>query len=140
MARLMAIDYGTKRTGIAVTDSSQIIATALTSVKSADLISFLKQYFSKEKVETVIVGMPKTLNNLPSENAKHVQAFVNTFKKQFESIKIETIDERFTSAIAINSLIDAGHKKSVKQQKGIIDEISATIMLQDYLEKLKNNR
>lgn len=135
MARILAIDYGTKRTGIAVTDPMQLIANALTTVRSCDLIQFLKDYFSKEQVEHVVIGMPTTLRNEPSENAKHVKAFEKQFKKEFPSMPISEIDERFTSTIAHQTMIAGGMKKKDRQNKEVVDSISATIILQSFMER-----
>lgn len=133
MARILSIDYGLKRTGIAVTDELQIIASGLTTVSSDELIQFLKNYFQKEKVELVIIGEPKQMNNLPSESAPLVHAFIEAFKKHFPQMPIKSIDERFTSKMAFQTMIDSGLKKKQRQNKALIDEISATILLQDYL-------
>lgn len=133
MPRLLAIDYGLKRTGIAVTDEMQIIATGLTTVDSSKLLIFLKDYFIKEKVERVIIGDPKQMNGLPSESAPLVEAFIKSFINTFTEIEIVRVDERFTSKMAFQSMLDGGLKKKQRQNKGLIDEISATILLQDYL-------
>ncbi len=138
MARVLAIDYGTKRTGIAVTDPSQIIATSLTTVRTCDLLQFLKDYFAKETVEHVVIGMPRTLRNEDSENAKFVKTFEKHFKTQFPTIPLSEMDERFTSSMAHQAMLDGGMKKKQRQNKEIVDSISATIILQSYLEQ-KNN-
>ena len=135
MARLMAIDYGSKRVGIAVTDPLQIIATGLTTVHSQDLIEFLKTYISKEDVECIIVGEPKRLNNEPSDSARFIEPFVVHLKRTFPSIKVERMDERFTSKMAFQTMIDSGLKKKARQNKELVDEISATIILQSYMNK-----
>lgn len=137
MGRILAIDYGTKRTGIAVTDPLQIIATSLTTVRSCDLIQFLTEYFSKEMVDQVVIGMPTTLRNEPSENAQYVKAFEKQFKKQFPTMPIIEIDERFTSTIAHQTMIAGGMKKKDRQNKEVVDSISATIILQSYMERCK---
>lgn len=134
MGRLVGIDYGTKRTGIAVTDSLQIIATGLTTVRSCDLITFLKEYQTKETIDRFIVGAPKQLNNEPSENMKHVQAFVNRLRKEFPNTPIEYYDERFTSVLAHRAMLDGGLKKKDRQNKALVDEISAVILLQSYMD------
>lgn len=139
MARLMAIDYGSKRVGIAVTDPLQIIATGLTTVHSQDLIEFLKTYISKEEVECIIVGEPKRLNNEPSDSARFIEPFVVHLKRTFPSIKVERMDERFTSKMAFQTMIDSGLKKKARQNKELVDEISATIILQSYMNKKSNN-
>lgn len=133
MPRILAIDYGLKRTGIAVTDEMQIIASGLTTVESPTLISFLKNYFSQEKVEKVIIGEPKQMNGLPSESAVIIEKFVLEFIKNFPEMTLVRVDERFTSKMAFQTMIDSGLKKKQRQNKALIDEISATIMLQDYL-------
>jgi putative Holliday junction resolvase len=135
MARLMAIDYGSKRVGIAVTDPMQIIATGLTTVHSKDLIDFLKTYISKEEVECIVVGEPKQMNNEPSESARFIEPFVVHLKRTFPAIKVERMDERFTSKMAFQTMIDSGLKKKARQNKELVDEISATIILQSYMNK-----
>ena len=137
MARLMAIDYGSKRVGIAVTDPLQIIATGLTTVHSQDLIEFIKAYMSKEEVECIVVGEPKRLNNEPSDSARFVEPFVVHLKRTFPLIKVERMDERFTSKMAFQTMIDSGLKKKARQNKELVDEISATIILQSYMNKIK---
>lgn len=131
--RLLAIDYGQKRTGIAVTDELQIIASGLTTIPSETAITFLQDYFAKERVEKVLVGEPKQMNNEPSQSAGLIDAFVEKFKTAFPEMAVERVDERFTSKMAFRTMIDSGLKKKQRQDKGLIDEISATIMLQDYL-------
>ncbi|RZL66642.1 MAG: Holliday junction resolvase RuvX [Pedobacter sp.] len=131
--RILAIDYGLKRTGIAVTDEMKMIASGLTTIASDTAIAFLTDYFSKERVEKVLIGEPKQMNNEPSESAPIIEAFVVKFKKQFPDMPIERVDERFTSKMAFQTMIDSGLKKKQRQNKALIDEISATIMLQDYL-------
>ncbi len=135
MARLMAIDYGTKRVGIAVSDSMQIIATGLTTVHSKDVIEFLKKYMEKEEVACIVVGEPKQLNNLPSESAAVIDSFVKHLKRTFPTIKVERMDERFTSKMAFQTMIDSGLKKKDRQNKALVDEISATIILQSYMTR-----
>ena len=135
MTRILAIDYGLKRTGIAVTDEMQMIASGLTTVESPTLIPFLKNYFSQEKVEKVLIGEPKQMNGLPSESAPIIEKFVLEFVKNFPEMTLIRVDERFTSKMAFQSMIDSGLKKKQRQNKALIDEISATIMLQDYLSR-----
>jgi putative Holliday junction resolvase len=135
MARIMAIDYGSKRVGIAVTDPMQMIATGLTTVHSKDILAFLKDYFEKEKVSCIVVGEPKTLMNKPSESAALVNVFVKQLKKMVPHIPIERLDERFTSKMAFQSMIDSGLKKKDRRNKSLIDSISATILLQSFLEQ-----
>jgi putative holliday junction resolvase len=133
--RILAIDYGQKRTGIAVTDEMQIIASGLTTIPSETAINFLKDYFAKEKVEKVLLGEPKQMNNEPSQSALIIEAFAEKFKNEFPDMPFERVDERFTSKMAFQTMIDSGLKKKQRQNKALIDEISATIMLQDYLSR-----
>lgn len=133
--RIMAIDYGLKRTGIAVTDEMQLIATGLTTISSETAIAWLQSYFAKEKVEKVIIGIPRQMNNEPSQSAPLVAAFTEKFKTAFPDMPIEGVDERFTSKMAFQTMIDSGLKKKQRQDKALVDEISATIMLQDYLSR-----
>ena len=133
MARIISIDYGKKRVGIAVTDNLQIIANGLTTVASNEIIKFLKEYFLKEQVERIIVGYPKQMDNTESDSMKYITPFVNSLKNNFK-IPIEMYDERFTSKIAFQTMIDAGLKKKARQNKALVDEISAVIILQSYLE------
>ena len=133
MARILAIDYGMKRTGIAITDEMQMIASGLTTVETPKLMDFLKKYFNDEKVELVIVGEPKQMNYEPSQSAAMIDAFVVKFGKAFPEMKVERIDERFTSKMALSSMIQGGMSKKKRQNKALLDEISATIILQDYL-------
>ena len=134
MARILAIDYGRKRTGLAVTDPLQISANGLATVATHELELFLKDYFNKEKVEIVVFGYPKQLNNQPSENVIYLNQFLNRFKKVFPSMPYELIDERFTSKIAFQAMIDGGVKKEKRKDKALIDKVSATIILQSFLE------
>ena len=133
MPRVLAIDYGQKRTGIAVTDEMQIIASGLTTIPTHTLIDFLKDYFSKEKVEVVVIGEPKQMNGQPSESANIIKGFVTHFSNIFPDMKVVRMDERFTSKMAFQTMIDSGLSKKQRQNKALIDEISSTIMLQDYL-------
>lgn len=135
MPRIVAIDYGIKRTGIAVTDELQIIASGLTTVPSETTIAFLKDYFSKENVAKVLIGEPKQMNGQPSESTPIIEQFVDIFTKEFPEMKVERVDERFTSKMAFQTMIDSGLKKKQRQNKALIDEIAATIMLQDYLSR-----
>ncbi|MBO9585451.1 MAG: Holliday junction resolvase RuvX [Flavobacterium sp.] len=137
MPRILSIDYGQKRTGIAVTDEMQIIASGLTTIPTHTLIDFLKDYFSKEKVEAVLIGEPKQMNGLPSESASVINGFVTHFSNIFPDMKVVRVDERFTSKMAFQTMIDSGLNKKQRQNKGLIDEISATILLQDYLSAKK---
>jgi len=133
MPRILAIDYGQKRTGIAVTDELQIIASGLTTIPSATTINFLKDYFSKEKVSKVLIGEPKQMNGEPSQSTEIIEAFVRKFKSFFPEIPVVRVDERFTSKMAFQTMIDSGLNKKQRQNKDLLDEISATIMLQDFL-------
>lgn len=136
----MAIDYGSKRVGLAVTDALQLIATGLTTVHSSELMDFLKRYMEKEVVECIVVGEPKKLDNTPSESARFIDPFVVHLKRSFPGVKVDRLDERFTSKLAFQSMIDSGLKKKDRQKKELVDEISATILLQDYLEQYKNRK
>ena len=133
--RILAIDYGEKRAGIAVTDQMQIIASGLTTIPSGTALNFLKDYFAKEKVEAVLIGEPKQMNGEPSQSADAINAFTQKFTEQFPDMKVVRVDERFTSKMAFQTMISSGLKKKQRQNKGLIDEISATIMLQDYLSR-----
>ena len=135
MPRILSIDYGIKRTGIAITDEMQIIASGLTTVPSETLIAFLKDYFSKEKVEQVIIGEPKQMDGTPSQSAEIIEKFIKTFKMTFPEMPLDRVDERFTSKMAFQTMIDSGLKKKQRQNKALIDEIAATIMLQDFMNR-----
>ncbi|RAW02996.1 Holliday junction resolvase RuvX [Pseudochryseolinea flava] len=136
MGRILAVDYGKKRTGIAVTDALRIIATPLDTVDSKDLIDFLKKYTTQETVDEFVVGMPKTLLNEDSEIAPLVRRFVEELKKTFPTKLVHLADERFTSRIAQQAMITGGMKKKDRQVKGNVDKISATIILQDFMKSL----
>ena len=133
MARLLAIDYGTKRTGIAVTDEFQIIASGLTTVDTKELLAFLKDYTTKEKVELFVIGEPKQMNNKVSESEADILSFIEKLKKAIPDIPIARVDERFTSKMAFQTMIDSGLKKNQRKNKALVDEISATIILQSYM-------
>lgn len=133
MARILAIDYGTKRTGLAVTDELQIIASGLTTVNTKELIGFLKDYINKETVELFLIGEPKQMDNTASESEVFIQKFINALKKEIPQIPIKRVDERFTSKMAFQTMIDSGLKKNQRRNKALIDEISATLILQSYL-------
>lgn len=137
MGRIIAIDYGRKRTGIAVTDTLQMIANGLTTVPGGEVVSFLTTYVAKELVDLIVVGLPKQLNNEPSENMKYVEAFVTHLKRTIPSIPVEYVDERFTSVMAHRAMLEGGLKKKKRQDKALVDEISAVIILQSYLESKK---
>ncbi len=136
MSRILALDYGTKRTGIAVTDELQIIASGLTTVATSDLLVFLEDYFSKEDVTLILVGLPKKLDNTPSESEKFITPFIQKLKRKFPNIPLKRIDERFTSKMAFQTMIDSGLSKKKRRNKALVDEISATIILQSYLHYL----
>lgn len=138
MGRIIAIDYGTKRTGIAVTDPGQIIASPLETVQSHELMHFLEAYIEKENVETMVVGHPRNMDHSDSESMKYIRFFVEAFKKRFVQVPVEWMDERFTSKLAMDAMVTGGMKKSDRRIKGNVDKISAAIILQSYLEK-KNN-
>ncbi|MCR8666082.1 Holliday junction resolvase RuvX [Aestuariibaculum sp. M13] len=133
MARILAIDYGMKRTGIAVTDELQIIASGLTTVNTSELLSFLKDYTNKENVELFVVGEPKQMDNTASESEVLIAPFLEKLNKQFPNIPVYRVDERFTSKMAFQTMIDSGLKKNQRKNKALIDEISATLILQSYL-------
>ncbi len=133
--RIIAFDYGNKRIGIAVTDPLQIIATGLDTIHPKDIVEFLKKYLSTEQVELFVVGDPKQMNGSPSQSAQHVKGFVTILKKNFPEMPIEMMDERFTSKMAAATIAQSGFKKSDRQNKNRVDTISATIILQSYLEK-----
>ena len=133
MPRILAIDYGQKRTGIAVTDEMQIIASGLITIPSATAIDFLKDYFSKENVEKVLIGEPKQMNGEPSQSTEIIEAFVRKFKSFFPNMPVVRVDERFTSKMAFQTMIASGLNKNQRKNKALLDEISATILLQDYL-------
>lgn len=138
MARILAIDYGKKRTGIAVTDELQLIASGLTTVATHKLFDFLADYLKEENVELLLVGKPKQMNNEDSESETLITPFINRLKKLYPTIPVKRIDERFTSKMAFQTMIDSGLKKKQRRNKALIDEISATIILQSYLYNLKN--
>ena len=137
MARILSIDYGKKRTGIAVTDPLQIIANGLATVSTSELFDYLKNYISREEIERVIIGKPLQTNGLPSENMQRVEQFVNRWRKAMPAIPIEYVDERFTSVLAHQVMIDGGLRKKARQDKALVDRISATIILEDYLRSRK---
>ena len=137
MSRIIAIDFGTKRTGVAITDPLQIIASGLKTVATADLLDFLKELISSEKIETIVIGEPKQKDGTHSDVEREIKKFINSFSKLFSKIKIERIDERYTSKIAFQTMIDSGLKKKQRRNKALIDEISATILLQDYLQQIQ---
>lgn len=137
MARILSIDFGKKRTGLAVTDPLQLIAGGLATVATSELFEFLQQYVAREPVERIVIGEPRQPNGQPSENLQRVQQFVNRWRKAVPEIPIEYYDERFTSVLAHRAMIDGGLKKKARQDKALVDEISATIILEDYLRSRK---
>ena len=137
MSRILAIDYGKKRTGIAVTDPMQIIANGLTTVPTSQLMDFVLDYVRREAVECIIIGHPKQMNNEDSENMKRIVPFMNQLKKKLPDMPVELYDERFTSVLAHQAMLAGGLKKKDRQNKALVDEISATIILQSYLESKK---
>lgn len=137
MARILSIDYGKKRTGLAVTDPLQLIAGGLATVATSDLYDYLCQYVAREPVERIVIGEPRQPNGQPSENLARVRQFVNRWRKQMPQIPIDYYDERFTSVLAHRAMIDGGLKKKTRQDKALVDEISATIILEDYLRSRK---
>ncbi len=138
MGRILSIDYGRKRVGIAVSDPMQIIANRLTTVPTHTIWDFLKEYFEKEQVETVVVGYPKQMNNEASEAVRYINPFLKKFQKVYPDIQLELFDERFTSKMAFQTMIDGGLKKQKRQDKAMVDSISATIILQNFLEQKRN--
>tara|TARA_B100000886_G_scaffold73550_1_gene47320 strand:- start:2135 stop:2545 length:411 start_codon:yes stop_codon:yes gene_type:complete len=135
MGRILAFDYGTKRTGIAVTDPLQLIASGLITVETSEILTFLKAYCTDEVVVLFVVGLPKQMNNLPSESEQFIKSFIRNLKRTFPEIPIKREDERFTSKMALQSMIDSGIKKKQRQNKAMVDEISATLILQSYLNR-----
>lgn len=135
MARVLSIDYGKRRTGLAVTDSCQIIAGGLTTVETSSLMKFLQDYIAKEPVERFVVGLPKQTNGLDSENLPRVQAFVDKLIKAFPDIPVEWWDERYTSVLAHKTMLESGIGRKARQNKALVDEISATIILQGWMER-----
>jgi putative Holliday junction resolvase len=137
VARIISIDYGKKRTGLAVTDPLQLIAGGLATVSTSTLFEYLTQYVAKESVERIVIGEPRQPNGQPSENLARVQQFVNRWRKAMPEIPIEYFDERFTSVLAHQAMLEGGLKKKARQDKALVDEISATIILQDYMRSKK---
>jgi putative Holliday junction resolvase len=136
LGRILAIDFGTKRIGLAVTDPQRIIATALETVESRNILSFLSQYFEKEVVDEIVIGLPKNLKNEDSETAPAVRAFAEQVKQKFQGKPVHFVDERFTSSIAKQTMIDGGMKKKARRDKSNVDKISATLILQTYLQMI----
>jgi putative holliday junction resolvase len=138
MGRIMAIDYGQKRAGIAVTDEGRIIATGLATVHVKDVMDFLKEYTNREKVDCIVVGEPHDMKNRASDATRFIEPFVRILKKQFPEIVVDRMDERFTSQMALQSMISGGLKKKDRQNKALVDTISATIILQSYMEYISH--
>jgi len=139
MGRIMAIDYGRKRCGIAVTDPLRIIANGLTTVAAHEVLAFIQNYIKTEKVDTIVVGEPKDMKNNPSESAKYIEPFLKQLSKTLPDIEIKRYDERFTSVIAHQTMLDAGLSKKQRQNKELVDTISATLILQSYMEYEQNH-
>jgi putative Holliday junction resolvase len=137
VARILSIDYGKKRTGLAVTDPLQLIAGGLATVSTSELFEYLQAYIAREPVERIVIGEPRQPNGQPSENLSRVQQFVNRWRKAVPQIPIEFYDERFTSVLAHRAMLDGGLRKKARQDKALVDEISATIILEDYLRSRK---
>lgn len=135
MARILALDYGSKRTGIAVTDELQIIASGLATIPTNELMPYLEKYFKAENVELVLVGEPKQMDNTASQSEGAILEFLEKFKGKFPHMEVKRVDERFTSKMAVKTMIDSGLKKKKRRDKALLDEISATIILQTYLYK-----
>ena len=135
--RVMAFDYGTKRIGIAVTDPMQIIATGLDTIHPKDIIEYLKKYLQAEPIERFVVGEPKQMDNTPSQSAIHVKGFVNLLKKNFPDVPVEMLDERFTSKMASAAIAQSGMGKKARQSKELVDTVSATILLQSWMQKFR---
>jgi putative Holliday junction resolvase len=136
MARILAIDYGGKRAGIAVTDPLQIIATGLTTIPSMELIPFLKKYFSTEAVELIVIGLPKNWDESDTHGTPLVKAAIKKIQKEFPAMPLKTVDERYTSKMAKDAMLQMGMKKKDRRDKGNVDEIAATIMLQEYMQSI----
>lgn len=136
----MAIDYGRKRCGLAVTDPLRIIASPLTTVATPKLEEFLRGYFAAERVTEIVIGYPVTVNNLPSESVKYINPFIARFRKVFPEVELHLADERFTSQIAMRAMIDGGLKKSDRRDKAVVDRVSASLILQSWLSRNENNK
>ena len=138
MARILAIDYGGKRTGIAVTDPMQIIATGLTTIASHELVPFLKKYFLQEEVELIIIGLPKNWDDSDTHGTPLAEAAIKRLKKEFPLMPLKTVDERYTSKMAKDAMLQMGMKKKDRRDKKLVDEIAATIMLQEYMQSISS--
>jgi len=137
MGRILAIDYGQKRVGVAVTDELRLIATGITTVHVKDIWDFISEYLKKEKVDCIVVGEPKDMMNKPSDASRFIEPFVNRLRKVYPNLKIDRFDERFTSKMALDAMLAGGLKKSQRQDKALVDTISATIILQSYMQSLE---
>lgn len=140
MGRILAIDFGTKRIGIAVTDPMKIFASPLDTVRNCDFMEYLDNYIKKEEVEALVIGYPKQMNNTPSESVRYINPFIKKLRTKYPEIKISLADERFTSRMAFQTMIDGGVKKKNRQDKSLVDKISASIILQSYLEYELNKK
>ena len=140
LGRILALDIGRKRTGVAATDPLRIIANGITTIPTHTVIDFLTDYFQKEHVDIIVIGYPRQMNNQPSEAVTYIQPVINRVKKVFPNMTIELVDERFTSKLAFQTMIDGGVKKKDRQNKALVDTISATIILQSYMESLNFQR
>jgi putative Holliday junction resolvase len=138
MGRIMAIDYGTRRTGVAITDPGQLIASPLETVPTHELMNYLATYFNREQVERLVVGQPRTLGNTDSGSARPLRFFMEAFRKRFPKIPVEWMDERFTSKIAKDALVEGGMRRSDRQVKGNVDKVSASLILQSWMERQNN--
>ncbi len=138
MGRILSIDYGRKRSGVAVTDVLQLIANGLTTVPTHELFGFIASYLQREPVERIVIGLPKRMDNTYSENMRNIEPFVKRLQKAYPDLPIEYFDERFTSVLAHQAMLDGGLKKKDRQNKALVDEISATIILQGYMESKRN--
>ena len=138
MPRLLAIDYGRKRCGIAVTDTLRIVANGLTTVRTCDLMSFLKDYCAKESVEKIIVGLPRQMDGSPSESTRYIEPFLRQLHREMPEMRVERYDERFTSTLAHRAMLDGGLRKMARRDKELVDEIAAAIILNDYLSSRSN--
>ncbi|MDD4755061.1 MAG: Holliday junction resolvase RuvX [Prolixibacteraceae bacterium] len=138
MSRILAIDFGRKRVGLAVSDPGQIIANRLATVPASVIWDFLSDYFMKEEVNEIVIGYPRQLNNQPSEAVLYINPFIKKFRQKYPEMRIELIDERFTSKLAFQTMIDGGLKKKARQNKGTVDSVSATIILQSYMEQKRH--
>jgi putative Holliday junction resolvase len=137
MGRILAIDYGQKRVGLAVTDPMQLIANSLDTVAAHDILSYISAYVAREQVDKFVVGLPKQMNGTNSESMQYIEPFVKKMREMFPAIELIYVDERFTSVLAHKTMLDGGLKKKDRQNKGLVDRISATIILQSYLETLR---